>query len=425
MNQNITSPVKGMKDLLPEQVKHLQYLETIFKNLLLTYNYKEIRIPVLEKLALFQQLTDVLPEATNKEMFSFYDKDDKSEKLTLRPEGTISCLRASVKNALVRNNNSQRLWYIGPMFRRERPQKGRYRQFFQIGVESYNIPEHKIDIEHIIIFKKFLTSLGLNHCVRLEINNIGMPKDREIYKIELIKYFKKQRKRLTTHIIKQLINNPFKALDDKSETLKPIILKAPKLELFTSNKSKKYFSDFINNLKILNINFIINNTLVRGLDYYNLIVYEWVSLKIIPGISICGGGRYDNLSEKLKYKNIFSTGFALGLDRIMLLSNLKNNPKNNLDCYIIYHGQTAKELNLILTEEIRKLCPKFNFLTNYHNVNYKKHINIFQKENSKCVVIINIFNILNSTITIKNSCTETIIKLANLYSFFGNFKYAD
>ncbi len=414
-------PVKGMPDVLPEQVINWQYLEQLLRDLMNEYGYEEIRFPVLERTELFKRSIGDVTDIVEKEMFSFSDRDKHNTSLTLRPEGTIGCVRAAIEHGLLRNKQQQRLWYMGPMFRRENPQKGRYRQFFQLGVETFGLPGPDIDIEQILMMRRLWERLGLIDSVRLEVNTLGNSDERTEYKKHLVKYFREHYEQLDEDSKRRLETNPLRILDSKNPELDEIISNAPKLMDFLGEESKGHFSEFIARLKALKINFTVNDRLVRGLDYYNLTVYEWVTDKIGSQATVCAGGRYDPLVEQLGGGSTFGVGFAAGLERILLLLQTKeNNVFKKLDGYLICIGEDAEKENITLAEEIRNLCPTLRLLTHCGGGNYKNQFKKADKSGAKLAIIVGDDELAAKTVTIKylrDKVEQQTIPLADLGTF--------
>ena len=315
--------LRGVKDILPGEIEKWQKIYDIAYNILSKANYLEIRTPILENTELFKRSIGTFTDIVNKEMYSFEDQGQRD--ITLRPEGTASIARAFISNKMYINNNIHRLWYLGPMFRYERPQKGRQRQFHQLGIECIGSNSPIADIEVIRLALKFLNQLSIKEC-NLEINSIGNLEERNEYKEKLVSYLTKYQDDLDIDSKKRLINNPIRILDSKSKKTQEILLEAPKLKNFLKIDSLNHFNYICENLKYLNIPYEINDTLVRGLDYYNYTAFEININELGSQNTVCGGGRYDKLIEQIGGPSTPSVGWAIGIERlIIIISPLHDN----------------------------------------------------------------------------------------------------
>ncbi|OGT58020.1 MAG: histidine--tRNA ligase [Gammaproteobacteria bacterium RIFCSPHIGHO2_12_FULL_43_28] len=308
--------VRGMNDILPPETRHWQYAESIFRHILQGHGYQEIRLPILEKTELFNRSIGEVTDIVEKEMYSFVDRNE--ENLTLRPEGTASCVRAGIEHGLL-YNQIQRLWYTGPFFRHERPQKGRYRQFHQCSAEVFGLLGPDIDAELISMSALLLEKLGVRPYVTLQINSLGTLQSRKIYRDALVRYLKAHEKDLDQDSLKRLNKNPLRILDSKNPELKKIIGGAPKLLDHLDEDSLKHFEKLQEYLTDAGVSFEINPNLVRGLDYYTKTVFEWVTDKLGAQGTICAGGRYDGLVAQLGGKPNYALGFSFGMERTILL----------------------------------------------------------------------------------------------------------
>jgi len=390
--------IKGIKDILSPKIYLWNYLENKLISLIKSYGYEEIRIPLIEKTILFTKSIGKNTDIIEKEMFSFIDKNDKS--ITLRPEGTVGCIKSLMTNGLIRNIKKNRIWYIGPMFRRENPQQGRHRQFYQFGIEATGFQNNNIDLEHIIIINKIFKLLNLEN-ISLEINCIGNNNDIKNYEKKIINYFKNYENTLTSLNKNRLENNPIKILDDKDINIK--FKNIPPLINDINSQSQKKFINIIYNLKKLNIKFKINYNLVRGLDYYNDIVYEWTSKINNKKMTICAGGRYDGLSQQLGGEKTFSNGCAIGLDRLLLLLDNKLKFNKNIDGYIIFLNDKPLNINIKISEKIRKYLPELVIINHYDKKKITKQIT---KTNPKFILGINEQDVKNKTVTITDLITN-------------------
>src|SRR3990167_3534559 len=308
--------IRGMHDILPNETPYWQHIESVCRSVVSQYGYREIRFPLIEQTKLFKRGIGDVTDIVEKEMYTFVDRNEDS--LSLRPEGTAGCVRAGIEHGLL-YNQIQRFWYMGPMFRHERPQKGRQRQFHQLGVEAFGMQGPAIDVEIILLSKRILDALNLSSNVILEINTLGSFSDREKYKIKLVEYLSQFKDKLDEDCLRRLSTNPLRILDSKNPEMKSIIENAPKLVDFISDDTRKHFDEICALLKANNIAYSINHQLVRGLDYYCLTVFEWVTHNLGAQGTVCAGGRYDGLVELLGGKETSAFGFAMGLERIVLL----------------------------------------------------------------------------------------------------------
>lgn len=308
--------IRGMNDLLPDETVKWQKIEQIFAQCMQIYGYQEIRFPILENTSLFKRTIGAVTDIVEKEMYTFNDLNQES--LSMRPEGTAGCIRACLEHGLL-HNQQQKLWYNGPMFRHERPQKGRYRQFHQLGVEALGFSGVGVELELILICKRLWAALGIEHTVQLQINTLGLLEERQAYRQVLIDYFSRYEGQLDEDCQRRLHRSPLRILDSKNPDLQDIIQAAPKLWDCLSEPSRQHFTDLKAGLEALNIPFQVNPTLVRGLDYYGHTVFEWVSDRLGAQATVCAGGRYDRLIEQLGGQATPAVGFALGVERLLLL----------------------------------------------------------------------------------------------------------
>lgn len=420
----IFQSIKGMHDYLPKDTIIWNQVESIFKKILYNYGYDEIKLPILEKTILFKNSIGEITDIIGKEMYSFYDKNGRS--ITLRPEATTSCVRAVIQHQLL-HHKKLKLWYYGPMFRYERPQKGRYRQFYQFGIETFGFCEPDIELELIIIIHKFWQCLGLTNFVKLEINSIGSITEREKYQIVLKDFLKKNISILDNHCIRQLKQNALRILDSKNINVQNLLLKAPNLIDFINQKSKLHFEELCTLIKNFNIPYTINYKLIRGLDYYNNIVFEWTTNHIGSKDAICAGGRYDTLVQKLLGPSTPAAGLAIGMDRLLLLLQSMNfftkYTANNIDIIIFFNNIFIKSEVIILSEKIRVILPKLKILLEFQPVNFKKILKNIKKYASRIILLINTNDIIKIydtqnyefKITNKNNILQIIKNIFNNY----------
>lgn len=308
--------IRGMNDCLPAQTGIWQYVEQILRDTVAQYGYQEIRMPIVESTELFKRSIGEVTDIVEKEMYTFDDRNGDS--LTLRPEGTASAVRAGNQHGLI-YNQQQRLWYLGPMFRHERPQKGRYRQFHQFGVETYGLAGPDIDVEVIALSARFWQAFGIADQVRLEINSLGSNAARLAYKEILVAYLEEHKDALDDDSQRRMYSNPLRVLDSKNPDVQKIVSAAPKLQDHLDAESAEHFSLLKDRLDALGIAYTVNPNLVRGLDYYNATVFEWVTDALGAQGTVCAGGRYDGLVEQLGGKSSPAVGFAMGMERLILL----------------------------------------------------------------------------------------------------------
>lgn len=392
--------VKGMPDVLPEQVFAWQHLEACIRDLMANYAYNEIRLPLLERTPLFKRSIGEVTDIVEKEMFTFADQN--GDNLTLRPEGTAGCVRACIEHTLLRNQQQQKLWYMGPMFRYERPQKGRYRQFYQLGVESFNIAGPDIDAEQLALCARLWNKLGIADLVNLQINSLGDNKSRSVYKQQLVSYFQDNVNILDEDSKRRLTSNPLRILDSKNPEMQQLLTNAPVLLDYLDAESAEHFAGLQELLNKLNIKFTINPRIVRGLDYYNRTVYEWVSDKLGSQSAVCAGGRYDNLVAMLGGPETPAVGFAMGLERILLLlEHAQQNFTPKLDVYLICMGQAAYEQRLIIAEQLRNLSPNLALTTHFGVGNFNNLFKKADKSFAKVALIIGDDELVNNTVSVK------------------------
>lgn len=310
--------IRGMNDILPDNSHKWLQLESTFVKTLQSYGYKQIRMPIIESTNLFKRTIGEVTDIVAKEMYTFDDLNKDS--LTLRPEGTAGCVRACIENGLL-HNQQQKLWYLGPMFRHERPQKGRYRQFNQLGVEAFGISGVGIELELLLICKTLWQELGIYEHLELQINSLGDTEDRHNYRQSLISYFEDNLSELDEDSQNRLHKNPLRILDSKNPNMQKLIQNAPKLIENLKPESKKMFTELCEGLDNLGIKYKLNPCLVRGLDYYGHIVFEWVTDKLGSQSTVCAGGRFDNLVKQLGGSETKAVGFALGVERLLLLKD--------------------------------------------------------------------------------------------------------
>jgi histidyl-tRNA synthetase len=340
-----------MNDLLPEAVERWQRIETAARGVLHAYGYREIRLPIVEKSELFARSIGSQTDIVEKEMYSFEDRN--GENLTLRPEGTAGCVRAGIENGFL-HNQIQRLWYAGPMFRHERPQKGRYRQFHQIGVEAFGIETPDLDAEIILMCARLWRALGLEG-LTLELNSLGTPEARAAYRDELTRYLSARRDRLDEDSLRRLEKNPLRVLDSKNPAMREVTAGAPSLHDHLDDASRAHFARVGEYLHDSGVSYTVNPRLVRGLDYYTRTVFEWTTDRLGAQSAVCAGGRYDGLVEQLGGKSTPAAGFAIGMERLAELLVLQGDVPRVIRThgYLILLGEEAETQGLKLSESLR------------------------------------------------------------------------
>jgi histidyl-tRNA synthetase len=351
MSSKTIQSVRGMKDVLPDESPLWLSFEETVRAWLRSYGYRNIRMPVLEPTDLFKRSIGEATDIVEKEMFTFVDREKDS--LTLRPEGTASCVRALIQHGVVASGGPQRLYYEGPMFRHERPQKGRYRQFHQVGVEAVGFPAPEIDAEHLVMCARLWRALGLDG-VTLDLNNLGDAKARERYRARLVKYLEQHENALDADSKRRLHTNPLRVLDSKAPTMQDIIEGAPKLAEDIDDASRLGFEELLRILGAAKVDYRVNPRLVRGLDYYNGAVYEWMGSGLGAQNAVCAGGRYDALVAQLGGAPVPACGFAIGVERVLELVKLgKEHPAGALDVYVVRQGRAAAEFSWRVAEQLR------------------------------------------------------------------------
>lgn len=356
--------VRGMNDIPPKEVLSWVYAEEIIRSTFSSYGYQEIRFPVVESTELFNR-SNQASDMVSKEMYTFEDKGGDS--ISLRPEGTASCVRACIDNDLIRID-SPRLWYNGPMFRYERPQKGRSRQFHQSSVEVFGIHGPEIDAEIIQLSSRLWKKLGIEENVYLEINSIGNENTRLNYTKDLLEFFAPLRENLDNDLVRKLHENPLRILDSKSPEIQSLLKGAPKITDYLDEESENHFRKLINILEMLGISYAVNPNLVRGLDYYNKTVFEWKTSSLGSQDTVCAGGRYDNLIEELGGKACPAIGFSIGMERLILLLQDSGDSKlvedQSVDCFFVCFGDESILKAMVLAEQIRDRIPSLNLKVN-------------------------------------------------------------
>ena len=398
MAKNLQS-VRGMRDILPEQSSSWQFIESIARDLFTSYGYNEIRTPIIESTDLFKRSIGDATDIVEKEMYTFEDRNGDS--LTLRPEGTAGTVRAGIQHGLF-HNQQQRLWYIGPMFRHERPQKGRYRGFYQAGIETYGIDGPEIDAEVIAVAARFWKKLGFKN-VRLEINSLGSNEAREAYRNVLIEYFSQDLTLLDEDSQRRLHKNPLRILDTKNPKMSELVANAPSLLDYLDDESKQHFEGLKSHLDIMGIEYTVNPRLVRGIDYYNRTVFEWITDELGSQGTICAGGRYDGLVKQLGGRETSACGFGMGLDRLQLLVEEQNLDQSNTrpDIYLVTSGEAAELSGAKLSESLRDDYPNLRILVNAGAGSFKSQLKRADKSGAAYALILGESEVESKQIVIK------------------------
>lgn len=399
--------VRGMNDYLPADTAVWQRIENTLKRILTSYGISEIRTPIVEHTPLFQRAIGEVTDVVEKEMYSFQDREENVS-LTLRPEGTAGCVRAGIEKGLL-YNQEQRLWYIGPMFRHERPQKGRYRQFHQLGAEIFGLSGPDIDAELIMMTARWWRELGIAEHVTLELNSIGSLQARANYREALVAFLEQHKDKLDEDCKRRMYTNPLRVLDSKDKVVQELLNDAPALFDYLDEESKTHFDGLCAILDAAGIQYRINQRLVRGLDYYNRTVFEWVTTALGSQGTVCAGGRYDGLVEQLGGHNTPAVGFAMGLERMVLLVQAVNpdfvSETAVTDIYLASFGEGSQVAAMMLAEQIRDSLPDVRIMTNYGGGNFKRQLSRADKNGARIALILGEDEIANGTVTVKELAT--------------------
>lgn len=397
---NTIQAIRGMNDLLPEQSPAWQQVEAVIRRVAASYGYSEIRMPVLESTQLFKRSIGEVTDIVEKEMYTFDDRNGES--VTLRPEGTASCVRAGNQHGLL-YNQIQRLWYMGPMFRYERPQKGRYRQFHQFGIETFGLESADADAEVILLSARLWREFGLADQVELQLNSLGSNEARANYREALKAYLSDYVNELDEDSKHRLESNPLRILDSKDENTQKILEGAPSLSEYWDAESKEHFEQLTARLEAAGISYTLNERLVRGLDYYNRTVFEWVTTALGAQGTVCAGGRYDGLVEQLGGKATPAVGFAMGMERLVLLlqEQGKLTPRRVVDAYLMPLGEEA-ELNAPrIAEQLRNELPELRLVSHCGGGSMKKQMKKADKSGAEVALIIGADEIAQQQVTLK------------------------
>ena len=400
MAKNIQA-IRGMNDCSPTESPLWQWIEGQVRQILSSYGYSEVRMPIVESTPLFARAIGEVTDVVSKEMYTFWDND---EQLTLRPEGTAGCVRAAIEHGWI-YNNEQRLWYMGPMFRHERPQKGRYRQFHQAGVEVFGIATPEIDAELIILTARLWKALGIDQHVFLQLNSIGSLEARSNYRSALVAFLENHQDLMSEEEKERLVKNPLRILDTKNQALQDVLDGAPKLLDYLDDESREHFAQLCGLLDAVGIQYEINPKLVRGLDYYNKTVFEWVTSALGAQGTVCGGGRYDGLVEQLGGHATSGVGFAMGLERLVLLVQEVNKSipvKSAVDIYVVYQGEGTTLAAFQLAEKLRSELPHLSTMLHCSGGNFKKQFKRADKSGATLALVLGESEVQNNQVVVKH-----------------------
>lgn len=415
MAKNIQA-IRGMNDCSPTESPLWQWIEGQVRQILSSYGYSEVRMPIVESTPLFARAIGEVTDVVSKEMYTFWDND---EQLTLRPEGTAGCVRAAIEHGWI-YNNEQRLWYMGPMFRHERPQKGRYRQFHQAGVEVFGIATPEIDAELIILTARLWKALGIDQHVSLQLNSIGSLEARANYRSALVAFLENHQDLMSDEEKERLVKNPLRILDTKNQALQDVLDGAPKLLDYLDDESREHFAQLCGLLDAVGIQYEINPKLVRGLDYYNKTVFEWVTSTLGAQGTVCGGGRYDGLVEQLGGHATSGVGFAMGLERLVLLVQEVNKSipvKSAVDIYVVYQGEGTTLAAFQLAEKLRSELPHLSTMLHCSGGNFKKQFRRADKSGATLALVLGESEVQNNQVVVKHllgTAEQQTIDVANL-----------
>lgn len=394
--------IRGMNDILPTETAQWQQVEAVLRQTVASYGYSEIRFPIVEFTDLFKRSVGEVTDIVEKEMYTFEDRNGDS--LSLRPEGTAVCVRAANQGALL-YNQQQRLWYTGPMFRHERPQKGRYRQFHQFGVESYGFAGADMDAEVIMLSARLWQAFGITEHLRLEINSLGSNEARAEFTDALVEFLNAHEAQLDEDSKRRLGTNPLRILDSKNSDVQALLENAPKLSDHLDAESVEMFDELKARLDAAGINYVVNERLVRGLDYYNRTVFEWVTESLGSQGTVLAGGRYDGLVEQLGGKSTPAVGFAMGIERLVLLLQtleILKEPTSDADVYVVAAGKVAEIKAVEIAEQLRHSAPSLRVVNHCGGGNFKKQMKRADKLGASVALILGEDEVTNKQVTVKN-----------------------
>ncbi|MBY7661406.1 MULTISPECIES: histidine--tRNA ligase [Vibrio] len=400
MAKNIQA-IRGMNDCLPTQSPLWQKVESAVKNVVSAYGYNEVRMPIVEETNLFSRAVGEETDVVSKEMYTFDDRNGDS--LTLRPEGTAGCVRSCIQNSLI-NRDEQRLWYMGPMFRHERPQKGRYRQFHQCGVEVFGLDGPDVDAELIMMTARLWRELGIDKHVRLELNSIGSQEDRVSYRTALVAFLEQHIDVLDEDCKRRMHTNPLRVLDTKNPDVQAILGDAPRLSEYLGEESKQHFAGLCELLDAVGIEYQVNERLVRGLDYYNRTVFEWITDSLGAQGTVCGGGRYDGLVEQLGGKATNAVGFAMGLERLVLMMETLEltEVRRSVDVYMVAAGEGTMIAGMQLANQLRDTVEGVRVMNHFGGGNFKKQFKRADKVGAVVALVLGENEVADNTVVLKD-----------------------
>ncbi len=397
MSDRALQAIRGMNDILPEAIAPWHFLEKTFRRLAKSYGYGEIRLPIVENLELFKRTIGEVTDIVEKEMYAFEDRN--GDWLALRPEGTAGCVRAGIEHGML-YNQIQKVWYQGPMFRHERPQKGRYRQFYQVGIEAFGLAGPDVDAEMILMTARLWRELGLENKITLQLNSLGSTASRQAYRDRLVEYFNQHLDGLDEDSQRRLSSNPLRILDSKNPAMADLIAKAPNMLEHLDDDSKAHFQGLCDLLDSAGVTYTVNPRLVRGLDYYCYTVFEWVTDALGSQGTVCAGGRYDGLVAMLGGATTPAMGCALGLDRLVLLMG-EEAYAEPIHAYLIHVGEAAKTQALNLAEELRDKLPGLRVQCHLGTGNYKNQFKKADKSGTRVALILGEDEMAKNEITVK------------------------
>jgi len=409
-----------MNDLLPHESHVWQFIESTVADVLHGYGYREIRFPILEQTALFKRAIGEVTDIVEKEMYTFEDRNGDS--LTLRPEGTASCVRACEQNGLL-YNQTQKLWYMGPMFRHERPQKGRLRQFHQIGVEAFGFDGPDIDAEMLLLTARLWRELGLENLVSLQLNSLGSNAARAAYRAVLVAYLENYVAELDVDSQRRLHSNPLRILDSKDENTQKILCNAPQMQNYLDDASRRHFDVLCNILTRAGVKFELNSRLVRGLDYYNATVFEWVTSALGAQGTVCAGGRYDGLVEQLGGKPTPAFGFAMGMERLaLLLEGASEIPAASPDVFIVF-SEVALAEALVLAEQCRDAMSHAIVVLNTGGGSFKNQFKRADRSGASIALVLGEDELAKQVVAVKflrDEREQQVVPFGTLSAFYAS-----
>jgi len=392
--------IRGMNDILPGASERWQQFEQTVAQVLAAYGYQQIRLPIVEQTAVFERSIGDTTDIVQKEMYTFADRN--GDRLTLRPEGTAGCVRAVLEHGLLNVQPQLRLWYNGPMFRHERPQKGRYRQFHQIGVETYGMAGPDIDAEILLLTARLWQALGLSG-LRLEINTLGVAAEREHYRAALTAYFSAHRDALDADSLLRLERNPLRILDSKNPAMQALVSNAPRLDEFLEAESRAHFASVCATLDAAGIAYVVNPTLVRGLDYYSRTVFEWITTELGAQGTVCAGGRYDALVELMGGKPVPAIGFAMGIERLVELLAVQAGERSeaSAELCVVSASEAESQAALLLAERLRDAHPGWRVVTVCGGGSLKSQMKRADRTGAAIALILGEDEVATATVSVK------------------------